>query len=61
MKLSFQKGCAEHYLTLEIINDKLLLQLMMQVHPSQNLYHQIVKLLHLLDGNFLKLLFLMAK
>ena len=45
MKLSFQKGCAEHYLTFEIINEKLLLQLMIQVHPSQNLYHQIVKLL----------------
>ena len=43
IKLSFQKGCAEHYLTCEIINEKLLLHLMIQVHPSQNLYHQIVK------------------
>lgn len=43
IKLSFQKGCAEHYLTFEIINEKLLLHLMIQVHPSQNLYHQIVK------------------
>ena len=43
IKLSFQKGCEEHYLTFEIINEKLLLHLMIQVHPSQNLYHQIVK------------------